>query len=179
MVAVLPSKNNFNFLRFDAFCAENNFIFPEDYVKYLHINNDGELELNCVELLENASSIRYFYGTSDKEYCDLISTYDTYKDRLPLKCIPIATDDFHNQFCISLCADTYGKIYFWDHETMDTKDSEKSTLQLNDMILVADSFDTLCAKINPVDLEDIPHYSWIQVKWNQFVSWFRTQWNKF
>ena len=179
MVAVLPTKSKFNFLRFDAFCAENNFIFPEDYVKYLHINNDGELELNCVDLLENASSIRYFYGTSNKEYCDLICTYEVYKDRIPSNCVPIATDDFGNQFCISLRTNTYGKIYFWDHETMDVEDDEKISLKIDDMICVANSFEELCAKINPIDVADIPHYSWIQIKWNRIVSWLRTQWNKF
>jgi hypothetical protein len=62
---------------------------------------------------------------------------------------------------------------------MDVEDGEKASIKIYDMIWVANSFEEFCAKINSVDADDIPHYSWIQVKWNRFVSWLRTQWNKF
>ena len=62
---------------------------------------------------------------------------------------------------------------------MDVEDDEKISLKIEDMICVANSFEELCAKINPIDIADIPHYSWIQIKWNRIVSWLRTQWNKF
>ncbi len=88
-------------------------------MEYLRTYNNGELQSNCIELQQCAMNIKYFYGTSNKEYCDLICTYEVYKDRIPSNCVPIATDDFGNQFCISLRTDTYEKIYFWDHETMD------------------------------------------------------------
>ena len=178
MVEIIGNENEFDDSKFISFCEENRFEFPKAYIEYLRADNDSDLEANCVELAGNDTSIRYFYGTSAQEYSDLKYTYDIFRDRLPLNCVPIATDAFGNQFCISLCAETYGKIYFWDHEVMDTNEGEKATLEIVDLIWVADSFDELCAKIKAANADDIPHYSWLQAKWNRFVSWLRTLGNK-
>ena len=178
MVKVSKSKNGFDHSRFNVFCKDNDLKFPKSYVDHLQIYNDGDLELNCVEFQDNATNIRYFYGTSTEESYDLIAVYQVYKDRIPKNCVAIAEDDFGNQICISLNTDTYGKIYFWDHEVMDTNEGEKATLEIVDLIWVADSFDELCAKIKAANADDIPHYSWLQAKWNRFVSWLRTLGNK-
>ena len=178
MVVVSKSKSKFDHLKFDAFCKDNNLKFPQVYVDYLQTYNDGELELNYVEIQNNEINIRCFYGTSAEECCDLIKIHQVYKDRIPKNCIAIAEDDFGNQICMSLNTGTYGKIYFWDHELMDA-DDENITLKVNNMILIANSFDELCSKIQLADVKDIPHYSAVQLMWNRFMSWVRTQWNKF
>ena len=178
MVKVSKSKNGFDHSRFNVFCKDNDLKFPKSYVDHLQIYNDGDLELNCVEFQDNATNIRYFYGTSTEESYDLIAVYQVYKDRIPKNCVAIAEDDFGNQICISLNTDTYGKIYFWDHEKMDADENEKNKLQVNDMILIANSFEEFCSKIQSLDTDDIPHYSSIRITWNRFVSWLRTKWDK-
>ena len=179
MVDVSKGKNKFDLSKFMDFCKDNNFIFPKAFVDYLQMYNDGELELNCVEFQENAVNIRYFYGISSEEYGDIRVNYQSYKERLPQACVPIAEDDFGNQICISLNSDTYGKIYFWDHELMDLDEDKKTIFKVDDMFFIANSFEELCSKIQPTDAEDVPHYSPVQIKWNRFVSFLRTQWNKF
>ncbi len=174
MVDVLPGENKFDNSKFNAFCKENNFIFPEPYVKYLQVYNDGKLELNYIKIPDNEITIRYFYGTSEDKIFDLKANYQVYQDRLPSKCVPVAADDCGNLICMSVNTETYGKIYFWDHETMDMNTYENTNLQIENLILISDSFEELCAKINPFDVKDIPKSSAIQIKWNRFVSWLRT-----
>lgn len=164
--------------KFDLFCKKIGAAFPETFIDYLMVHNDADLEPNRLEIPANETSIRYFYGTGDEDYSDIEANYFIYKDRLPSKCIPIAPDPFGNQICMSLSAGTYGKIYFWDHETMDTYDDGQCTLGTEDMILIADSFEELCKKIKPANYDVLPDVSPMQVKWNRFVSWLRTKWNK-
>ena len=72
---------------------------------------------------------------------------------MPKNCVPIADEPCGNQICMSLSADTYGKIYFWDHETMDTDDDEICTLGFEDMYRLADSFGELLDKIEKSTFE--------------------------
>ena len=48
---------------------------------------------------------------------------------------------------MSLAKETYGKIYFWDHEIMDTDDDEAYTTTIEDMKEIASSFDELLDNI--------------------------------
>lgn len=175
MVLVLPGKNPFDCLKFETFCRENHFIFPKSYVDYLKIHNDGDLEPNFLKFRENAVNIRYFYGMGTENNVDLTEIYPIYRDRIPENCIPIAEDDCGNQICMSLNGDSYGKIYFWDHETMDMDENEKKNLSIDRMILIADSFDALCKKICPADAENIPQYSRFSMKRNRLFLWICTR----
>ena len=148
MVNIGIPTNEFNEKKFKKFCKKARVQFPQDYIEFLKKNNDGELDENILELPDNECCIRYFYGTTEEDYSDLLSNYKWYADRLPKKCIPIADPDFGNQICMSLDEEHYGKIYFWDHETMDTDYGEKCVLKLEDMVLLADSFESFLDKIH-------------------------------
>ena len=155
MVAVNKTEIMFDEVRFKTFCKKNSFELPIAYVDYLAEYNDGELESNVVEIENNEINVRFFYGTSGNEYTDIIAVYDEYKERLPEKCIPIADPDFGNLVCMSLSDDTYGNIYFWDHETMDTEEDAECVISINDMYKIADSFEMLLNQIkeSPYEFE--------------------------
>ena len=132
---------------FFEFCNRYKFKFPQAFIEYLKEFNDAELEPNVIDVGDNECCIRYFYGTSDNEYSDIGAVYEYYKERMPKKCVPIADPDFGNQICISLSEETYGTIYFWDHETMDTNMDGICMISLEDMFKIADSFDELLYNI--------------------------------
>lgn len=160
MVGVNKSENEFNEKKFRAFCNQYLFSFPQDFILYLKKHNDAELEPNVLDVHDNECCIRYFYGTSIEAYADIWDTYEVYKERMPKKCIPIADADFGNQICMSLQEDTYGKIYFWDHELIDT--DEMCEINIKDMNEVAVSFTDLLSKINEspyvVEIEEKPNF---------------------
>ena len=147
MVKVYKSQNEFDEIKFNKFCKKYDFMFPKELVNYLKEYNDSRLEDNIIKDSEYGVYIRNFYGTSREDYLDISTNYDCYIGRLPYKCVPIADPEFGNQICISLSGDSYGKIYFWDHEIMDTEDGERCTLSVEDMVLLANSFDELLEKI--------------------------------
>lgn len=153
MVGVSNPICKFNEKRFNKFCASYKVIFPELFVDYLRQNNDAELEPNILRFENNECMVRYFYGITNETYSDIQEVYGWYSERLPQLCFPIADPDFGNQICISLENNTYGKIYFWDHETMDTDEGEQCKLRYEDMVLLADSFEELLNKI-----EASPYY---------------------
>lgn len=159
MVKVNEPACPFDKNQFEQFTETYRFTFPKALIEYLKQHNDAGLEPNVIPLADNECSIRYFYGTTAEAYSDIRATYETYKDRIPKNCVPIADSDFGNQICMSLASDTYGQIYFWNHETMDTDEKDGSTLQIEDMVLIAKSFEELLEKI-----EESPYYEDTKIK---------------
>ena len=147
MVNINENDNIFDKRRFEEFCRLNKFEFPKAFVEYLEEYNDAELEVNILDIGDNECCVRFFYGTSSEEYSDICMIYKTYKERMPKEIIPIADPDSGNQICMSLAKETYGKIYFWDHEIMDTDDDEAYTTTIEDMKEIASSFDELLDNI--------------------------------
>jgi len=153
MVNVNEPTCVFDAEKFKSFCDHNSVEFPSAYVDYLMAHNDADLEPNIIQHSENDYYVRYFYGTTGEDYSDISMTYEWYANRLPHKCVPIADPDFGNLICMSLDNKTYGKVYFWNHETMDTEDGEICSLQLEDMIFLANSFNEFLEQIIAAPLE--------------------------
>ena len=147
MVKINKPEYEFDMEKFNNFCKKYQLEFPQEFVEYLKQYNDAELEPNHLDFGINECGIRYFYGTSEQTYCDLAWNYEIYRGRMPEKCIPIGDEECGNQICMSLEKDTYGKIYFWDHETMDTDDGEECQLDFSDMYELASSFRELLDKL--------------------------------
>jgi len=146
MVSVLLSGEKFSQTAFDKFCQKNLLNFPQQFIKFLSQYNDGELEVNFVDGFDECC-IRYFFGTTSEAYSNIEDVFECYKGRMPNNCIPIAEAEGGNLVCISLFNKTYGKIYFWDHETMDVEDGEKCEYSIESMPLIAGNFDDLLDKI--------------------------------
>lgn len=154
MVNVNLSGQTFNEEKFESFCKKYGLVFPKLYTDFLKKYNDSELDSNIIAGTEDLGIyIRYFYGTTNDDFSNIEEVYQSYFNRMPSKCIPIADSDFGNQICMSLQNENYGKIYFWNHETMDTDYEEKCKLAFGDMILLADSFESLLDKIVPFEVE--------------------------
>jgi hypothetical protein len=150
MVELIETKESFDKSKFDEFCRGNDFVFPTEFVDFLVAHNDCELASNIIHG-KHTHYIRFFYETSSEKYSDIVSTYEVYRGRLPIKCVPIADPDCGNQICISLQEESYGEICYWDHELMDTDDGEPCTLEINDMIYLAASFSDLLDKIEDLN----------------------------
>ena len=146
MVNVSDPEELFSESRFNEYCTENKLKFPKEYVDFLRKHNDGELDANTVNGYDECS-VRYFYGTTSESYSNLSDVFSCFAERMPKNCIPIAEAECGNLVFISLEENTYGKIYFWDHETMDVDDGEQCKYEINDMPVVANSFADLLNKI--------------------------------
>ena len=145
MVRVKEPEHQFDKSRFEAFCRLYQLEFPNAFVEYLQAHNDAQLEENILDLGDNECCVRYFYGTSLESYSDIRMIYEDYKGRIPAGPIPIADPDFGNQICMSLDKAAYGKIFFWDHETMDADDADIPAIA--DLKEIAPSFEELLDKI--------------------------------
>lgn len=145
MVKVYEPGHVFDKKRFEDFCRAYKLEFPKAFVDYLQAHNDAQLEENILDLGDNECCVRYFYGTSLEFYSDIRMIYEDYQGRMPAGLVPIADPDFGNLICMSLDKAAYGKIYFWDHETMDADDADIPTIA--DLKEIAPSFDALLARI--------------------------------
>lgn len=146
MVSIMTSEEKFSQNVFDMFCKKNTLNFPKQFIRFLDQYNDGELDVNVIQGYEECC-IRYFYGTTSETYSNIEDVFKCFKERMPYNCIPIAETEGGNQVCMSLNSETYGKIYFWDHETMDVDEGEKCEYSIESMPLLADSFVELLDKI--------------------------------
>ena len=129
MISIKLSEEKFSQKVFDEFCKKNKLKFPQQFTQFLSQYNDGELDVNIVEGF-NECCVRYFYGTTSESYSNIEDVYEG-----------------GNLVCISLNPKTFGKLYFWDHETMDVDEDEECKYSIEDMPLIANSFDELLKKI--------------------------------
>jgi len=72
---------------------------------------------------------------------------------MPDTVIPMASDEFGNQYCLGVTEEEYGKIYYWNHEERDPRDFQDKGLPVPDdiwwqkMTPVADSFHVFVSQI--------------------------------
>lgn len=99
----------------EAFEAVNKIQLPEDYRNFLLQYNGGKPSLDL--LPQKDTNIAYFLGMhNDNYYSSIYWHIETFSKRLPLSTFPIARDYFGNLFIISIHPESYGHIYYWDHE---------------------------------------------------------------
>jgi len=118
---------------------EIGFNLPDDYREFVSkfgcYGFDGyvtfSLKVPCHG--GDGSGVQVFYGLLEGDAYDLLTTFDSYKDRIAIEALPIALDPYGNQICLILTGKYRGKIYFWDHE--------EELLDKSNLYLIADSFD--------------------------------------
>jgi len=103
--------------RFGCYCPEAYAVFS---FKEPFQNNDEGI-------------VSVFYGLLEGDSYDLLRNFETYKERILIEALPIASDPGGNQICLILTGKYRGKIYFWDHE--------EELLDKSNLYLIADSFD--------------------------------------
>lgn len=123
---------------------------PQDYRDYLLDYNGRGFEKNTFEVFEGEYSIvHHVYRISnDNDYFDLINSYKRGKNidhEKGRKFLIIADDNVGNDIILSLAADSFGEIYFYDNDTISTKCTK-----------LAQSFSEFCSSL--FDLQDISVY---------------------
>lgn len=97
------------------FVEKYSLALPDDYKKFLLEHNGGDPVPSTNRTPE--TFVQWIYGIQDEEnWASLEWNIDIYDERIPFKTIPIATDPGGNQFLLSYRPDSYGEIWFWDHE---------------------------------------------------------------
>src|SRR6185436_6496849 len=99
----------------NAFEEENKIKLPPDYKDFLLKHNGGQ---PLKQRNGNPDTIvTYILGMHNGDYyASLYKHIDMFRNRLPFGTFPIATDGFGNLFLMSLHAENYGQVFFWDHE---------------------------------------------------------------
>lgn len=100
---------------------------PEDYRSFLVLHNGGTPEKYLVcwpgshepaEVWNDSLGLH-----NGPTYSRLDSVTEGLKEYLPKGIIPFASDPGGNLFCIGISGDYSGKIYLWDHERAQEKES--------------------------------------------------------
>ncbi|MEK3755985.1 SMI1/KNR4 family protein [Shouchella clausii] len=136
---------------FNNFQKELGASLPIEYKKFLEKNNGGAPEVNIVELKNEeikSFSVTDFFGINNAKINDLRSQYETYKERIPSRNIPICRAEGGNIVCLNI---DNGLISLWDH---DTELMNEDFLPTNSFLKVASSLEEFLSFIKPYDHED-------------------------
>ena len=94
------------------------FRLPADYREFLVTSNGGSAIPNVflISSAQGESSLSILFGITSRKAYDLwANALEAYED-MDRSMLPIGEDPGGNQIVMSLHADTYGKVYFCDHE---------------------------------------------------------------
>jgi hypothetical protein len=121
--------DNFDATAFTELVQVVGYPIPEHYFDFLKefpstgvFEVDGGVVIKGIELLSGNHdgwySISMLYAKCSDEYYDLVNIarrpdYDGDTARYALR---IGEDLLGNGYCLDLRPDTFGKVYFWDHE---------------------------------------------------------------
>lgn len=149
----IVSNKGFNENNLIEFTRKIGYTLPNDYIEFLHNHNGGYVKGSISNYYKNGDqkfilTSMFGIGTND----DLVSQWETYKNRIPNSCIPIGRDAGGNLVCLNLSEDKYGYVYFWDHEEELNYEIEKITI--NDLYLIKQSFKEFLDSIERDNLED-------------------------
>lgn len=92
---------------------------PADYRAFLLEFNGGRPENNVFPVPEDRTSagVDRFYGLLGKrESGDLLFQRQLLLDRMPKDMLPIGDASCGNCICLSFRSDSFGNVFFWDHE---------------------------------------------------------------
>ncbi len=129
MIEIKKNINRITTCDVEEFEAKIDLTLPEEYKNFLLKFNGGIPEKNRVKSKyqdDLVFQITEFFGIGVKE--DLFLNAEAYSDRLPSKCIAIASIEGGNLLCLNLAQENYGSLYFWDHEEVSEVDISISEL---------------------------------------------------
>ena len=133
-----------NLIKFES---NHSLTLPKEYRTFLQTHNGGAPEPSNVKKTE--SDVQWIYGIHNGEnWASLEENIKTYKNRLPSKTLPIGNDSSGNIYLLSLRDDSFGEIWFWDHE--------------NESVEIADDYFENITKVNSSFSEFLSElYEWI------------------
>lgn len=128
---------------------------PADYKEFLLSCNGGELAPNIFPVpgAKINSGVNRFYGVlGDNLQNDLNYQRKIMFTRVPKNILPIGSDSCGNSVCLSLRNESYGQIYFWDHE-LESEEGECATF--SNLFLVGNSFVDFLSKLKKFDASQV------------------------
>lgn len=117
---------------------------PRDYRLFLEQTNGG-IPFRKYFLFKDSDNdgtiVNILFGITDNDYNSLIKHYNEYKNIVPSCMIPIGNDQGGNMILLSIGGNSYGSIYFLDHEKA--------------AFLIADSFEEFINNLKNEDEMDL------------------------
>lgn len=113
---------------------------PEDYKSFLQKFNGGKPESNKFVISGTIKSggVSNFFGLLEsRRPGDLLYEQQPLRDRVPAKFLVIGSAAGGNSICVSLRQDTFGQVFFWDHE-LEADEGESPTF--DNLFKIGDSF---------------------------------------
>ncbi|WP_146551798.1 SMI1/KNR4 family protein [Rummeliibacillus sp. SL167] len=147
----IVSNEGFNENELIAFSKKIGYELPNDYSEFLRQHNGGYVKNSISSYYKNGEQRFIFtsmFGLGADD--DLISQFETYKNRIPNTCIPIGRDAGGNLVCLNLSEDRYGYVYFWDHE--EEFNYEEGKITINNLHFIAETFNEF---LNSIERDDI------------------------
>ncbi|MEP7264918.1 MAG: SMI1/KNR4 family protein [Bacteroidota bacterium] len=93
----------------------NQIELPKDYKDFQLTYNGGKPIKNINP--QPQTIVKYILGIHNGPYyASLYKHIDMFTHRIPFSTLPVACDGFGNLFLMSLHPESFGQIYFWDHE---------------------------------------------------------------
>lgn len=149
----IVSNEGFNENALITFSEKISYELPKDYVEFLRYHNGGYVKNSISSYFKNGKQkfiLTSMFGLGSDD--DLLSQFETYKNRIPNTCIPIGRDAGGNLVCLNLSEDRYGYVYFWDHE--EELNYEKGKIAINDLYFIAETFNEFLNSMERDDLKD-------------------------
>lgn len=100
---------------------------PDDYRKLL-LYFGGDIEFNALIVFrpdvpspwassDGMDALEMLYGLASKYRLSALEMYETYRDRIPARWMPIGAAPGGNQICLYIGDSTEQPVGFWDHES--------------------------------------------------------------
>lgn len=130
---------------------------PPSYRAFLLKTNGGEpveqsIDFDAPSLRRKGDTIAYLYEVSDDPTYGLVPNMRDFGDLIPKGFVFIAISPAGNYFVMSLRPQSYGHIYYKDHEFEDTKSFDETTGAVPEsMVKVADSFEAFQQRLYNID----------------------------
>lgn len=137
---------------------------PDDFREFLLQSNGGRAAENSHPAPDPVDEIDVssFFGILDQQdYGDLRYMRDLMIDRVPDNMLPIADSEGGNMVLLSLRPDTYGQVFYWDHER-ESNEGEPPTF--SNMVKVNRSFKKFVEDLHPPEPETLPKFKVLRVR---------------
>ncbi|WP_447895917.1 SMI1/KNR4 family protein [Vreelandella sp. GE22] len=131
--------------------SELGYVFSEPYRKFLLKYNGGEPTESCIDfngekLKLLGDMVNVFYGLDVKPCDDIIHKMKLIGYQLPEGLIFIADTSGGNYFLLSLRDDSYGEVFYKDHEFEDSSSFDpKNKILPESIVKVSNNFDDFLA----------------------------------
>jgi len=134
--------------------------FPNSYITFILKHNGGvpnecAIDFDGEKLKTQGDDIKYFYNIGGKKTKDLVYKSLSNDYLIPSGMIFLANTHSSNFFLLSLRKDSYGFIYYKDHEFEDTIPFDPSNGVLPESIVkVSNSFEEFISNVYDPDEEN-------------------------